>query len=180
MSTNQDAESNKQLQIELVRIKLEQSAETIRSYLTLLTQIITVIVVANVTTIGFAIQSKQGVILFIGAIYYFGIWISFWIFGRLISVPVYTIFCLENEFQDNQLDWPSISSLPFNLSYEFVEKLYSMRESNNSKIKFNKINRLRVPILGPLQRIVNIILIFLACLQIIIPIILPDTVLPLW
>lgn len=157
---------------EFLRQQLDQAIQSYRSALTVLVQIMTVLIVANVTIWGYAINYKTAGLIFIGAIFPLLTIYLFSLVGRLLSPIVFTAYHAEKQLgraSDTALMRLGISVLS---GEKFISQLEKISQAAGRTEQLAELRKLKFTILGQRQGIVNAILLAISILQLIAPLLL--------
>jgi hypothetical protein len=157
---------------EFLRQQLGQAIQSYRSALTVLVQIMTVLIIANVTIWGYAINYKTAGLIFIGAIFPLLTIYLFSLVGRLLSPIVFTAYHAEKQMSresDSSLMRLGISVLS---GEKFISQLEKISDMESRPERLEKLRKLNFLILGHRQGIANSILVLISILQLIAPFLL--------
>lgn len=122
---------------EITKIQLQQSVETYRVQLSLLVQICTVFVVADATTVGYALQQRVAGIFWIGLIFPLTMFLIVQVVFRL-SLPVLaTAISIETKYKDADVVGLMTTFVAVGMSRTFLEQLRaaSLLESEQARTK---------------------------------------------
>ena len=151
-----------------VRLQFEQAIETLRAEFSLLVQMLTVLILANATLIGYSISTEISGILFLGSI--FPIMMIY--FTRTIfktSIPIlYIAMSIENKHGGQNTVWGVTTFLSTLISSDYVAKVKKIDSIEDPVKKFSELRSISTPSLG----IPGIVFFFLALIQAIAPAIL--------
>ena len=157
---------------EFLHQQLDQAIQSYRSALTVLVQIMTVLIVANVTIWGYAINYKVAGLIFIGALFPLLTIYLFSLVGRLLSPIVFAAYHTEKQLgrgNGNSLMHLGISILS---GEKFILQLEEIGETASRAEQLKKLQKLKFTILGQRQAFVNTILLLLSILQLLAPLLL--------
>jgi hypothetical protein len=146
--------------------ELQQMSESYRLIVTLTVQIITVLVLANVTLIGYAIGQRIAGILLIGPIFPIGIITTVLIAGRVGLPLIYTYVNLERKYGRDQADWLGRTFFPIMISLRFVVRALEIGELPGWSQRFAQMRRLPLPVVGTGKGIIRVCLVLVALGQI--------------
>ncbi|MBI3914341.1 MAG: hypothetical protein HY327_09185 [Chloroflexi bacterium] len=135
-------------EIGFAKSQIEQSLETFRASISLLTQIITLLVLADVTVVGYAMSTQVSGILFIGALFPLMIYYMFFIVNRLIFPMVYTAVSLEHKYGGDKSDWLATTFLGHIASQEYVTKLRTISALQDVKERNRQLRAMSLPLFG--------------------------------
>lgn len=138
--------------------------------------VLTVLIIANATVIGFAIQEKAAYILYLGSILQFVIILANMRAGIFMISFIYRIFKIEKKYQE---DLPLIKMVAYRLRQQkFIEEIEEIIDSNTDNNIIYEENRIKdyyskkenIPSL--LSRNASIVVKILLVIQFLIPTIL--------
>lgn len=158
-------------EVEFVRLQLEQALETYRTQFSLMIQVATVLVIADVTIVGYAISARIAGILLIGAIFptiILGIMHSA---GKWMLPIIYNAVSLESKYGGANIDWLASTLLSTIVSTEYVDRLRSISSIRNADERIAQLRRVPEPLLG-IRSKTRLTLILIAIGQVIAPAIL--------
>lgn len=133
---------------EFDRLQFTQSMQTYRAQFTLLVQIATVLVIADVTIVGYAITERIASLLLIGALFPLGILYSIYAVYRLTLPVVYTIISLENKYGGLNANRFASTFLAFIRSPEYVDTLRSIGSVGDPWERIERLRHVSLPHLG--------------------------------
>jgi hypothetical protein len=134
--------------IAFITAQLEQTSESYRQIITLTSQIITVLLVANVTLVGYAMSQQIAGILLITPIFPLGIIATVLINARSAVPLVYTFVNLERKYGRGQADWLGKSFFSFITSERYVEKLLEIGSLPDWQERLARLRKSPLPIVG--------------------------------
>ncbi|MBN8654968.1 MAG: hypothetical protein J0M11_04460 [Anaerolineae bacterium] len=156
---------------EILNLQLTQAMETYRSQLSLLVTIITVLVVANATVVGYALTTQIASIFFIGSLFPIGILVvARIIFG--LSLPViYTAVNIEKNYVNLiDMDWLASTFISVTVAPEYYDKLIQISLMKNRAERIKELRKMPRPSFkGKGRRFIKIALFVVIAGQIIIP-----------
>lgn len=136
-------------ELEIPKLVLQQAIETYRVQMTLLIQLITVLVLANVTLIGYAFTSKFGGLLLVGPLFPSMIYCAVRTVFRLSTPIVYAAVTVEQECPPG-CDTLMATFLGFAINAEYVEQLRAISRTSDFSERMQQLRELRTPVLrGP-------------------------------
>ena len=157
---------------DFAKTEFEQALGFFRSAHTLFAQVATVLVIANVTLIGYSLDKKTSSILFIGAIMPLCVIVVLEVIGRLQVSTLFTIISIERKYGDPEVSWLMTTGMLVNLSKKLSKKVNDVFAVVNSEEQAVLLRRLRIPLLGYWNCLVNIVLVFFAIVQIVVSVLL--------
>jgi len=159
-------EASPRVETPFVVAQLQQMSESYRVVMTLAVQIITVLVLANVTLVGFAMGRNIAGILLIGPIFPLGIIMTVYIAGRIGLPLIYTYVNLERKYGHDQADWLGRSFFSIMISPRWVERALEIGELPDWSERFAEMRRLPMPVVGTGKGIIRACLVLVALAQI--------------
>ena len=157
---------------DFIRSQFEQAMMTFRTKFTLLVQITCILVIADVTLVGYAISSEIAGILLIGIIFPIMIFFILYRFSRFALPIVYTAVSLENEYGGLDIDWLASTFLSYNVSVKYVNTLKNIRSVQDPVERIKCLRNVKVPLIGKRKGIARFALILITLGHLIAPIIL--------
>lgn len=157
---------------EFVKTQLEQAFETFRSQFSLLVQIITILVLGDVTIIGYAISAQIAGIVLLGTIFPFMILYILYRMNKLAIPVIYTAVGIENKYGGDDTDWLASTYAATIITAEFVSKLKAISSIQNAAERTKQLRELKSPLIGGSKGLTRIALVLLAIGQIVAPAIL--------
>jgi hypothetical protein len=146
--------------------QLQQTNESYRMVITLVTQIMTVLVLGNITLVGYAISQHIAGILLIGPIFPIGIIATALITGRVVLPIIYTYVNLERKYANNTADWLGRTFFSFLVNPKFVERLFEIGSLPDWSERMNLLRKLPVVIVGTGKGIIRACLALVALAQV--------------
>lgn len=156
-------------ELEFSRLQLEQSIQTYRTGLTVLAQIITVLIIANGTVVGYALTGKTAGFFFIGALFPLLIIFLTRMVGKLFVPAVFTSYSIEKYFDAAGHDCLMTTGISMICSEEFLEKLEKIRRLSQTDARIHALQELDFSILGSRERMAVAALLLLALGQCLVP-----------
>ena len=157
---------------EFLRQQLDQSIQTYRSGLTVLVQIMTVLIVANVTVWGYAINYQISGIIFIGAIFPLLTIYLIYLVGRLLAPVVFTAYHVEKQLGGESHTYLMRLGISVLSGETFISQMEKIGETESQPAQLEGLRKLNFLILGTRQGIANSILVLISILQLIAPVLL--------
>lgn len=159
--------------LEFVKVELEQALETFRTQLSLLVQIVTILVIADATVVGFAVSTQIAGILLIGPLFPIMIIVITSIVFRLAKPVVYTAVSLEHKYGDRSAAWLASTFLSSTVSTEYVAQLKEISSVQDSAERMRRLRSVPAPSFGGTDvRVTRVALIVIAVGQVIAPVVL--------
>lgn len=153
-----------------VKSQLEQAFETFRVQFSLLTQVASVLVLADVTVIGYAISTKNAGILLIGALFPIIIRRVAQFASKLMLPVIYSAVSLETKYGGAGEDWLASTFLGV-LSIEYIEELKSISTIQDTHQRMAKLRLSPLILFGKGSK-TRLILLLVTLSQIIAPVVL--------
>lgn len=157
---------------EFLRQQLDQAINTYRSGLTVIVQIITVMIVANVSVWGYALNYKIGGMLYLGAIFPLLIFYLIKLVGRLLAPSIYTAYQVEKMLSGSDREFLMRTGISVIADRNLIKTLNELTNLESGEERIKRLRDLRLDILGERQFIVYIILFFISGIQLAAPIFL--------
>jgi hypothetical protein len=170
--TEQIAGASSTYDSEFARLQYEQAIETVRSLLTLLIQIITVLVVADATVVGYAVTTQISGILFIGALFPLMVVYVMYLMFRLIAPVMYTAVNTEHRYPELHSHWLVSTLLSVFLSTTYVTKLQKIGSIQEPAERIEQLRKVPSPFMGSGRKITRMVLVLVALGQAVAPAIL--------
>jgi len=159
----------KKVRTELILAEFEQAIITFRAGFTTLSRIGALLIIADVTVIGYAINTRIAGIVFLGAIFPFGIMYLIKVVGKLLTPVIITAYSIEKEYGDNKIRTLMNAGLSINLSKKFSDKLESILSVKDAYEQDKMMSKVYFPMLGPGRLAFNSLLILFAIAQLVAP-----------
>ncbi|MFQ5631428.1 MAG: hypothetical protein ACE5I1_21860 [bacterium] len=170
-------EQNK-IHTEFSLLELQEAINTFRTGLSVLVQIVAVLVVANVTILGYAMSEKITGVIFLGAIIPLLIIIITRIVSNLLVPAVYTAYSIEKHTGENRHDNLMQIGLSVLSSQEFMQKLDQISREDGLAARAENLRALHFSLLGTQKNLIFSVLVFISFIQTLIPIFLSNA--PNW
>ncbi len=155
-----------------VKTQLEQAFETFRVQFSLLVQVITILVLGDVTIIGYAISAQIAGIILIGIIFPLMTLYILYRMSRLAIPVIYTAISIENKYGGDDTDWLASTYASTMMTVEFVTKLKAISSIQDAAERTQQLRHLKAPLVGGSKGLTRIALVILAIGQIVAPVIL--------
>jgi hypothetical protein len=122
---------------EITKLQLQQSIETYRVQMSLLVQICTVLVVADATTVGYAIQQKLAGIIWVGTVFPITMYLIIRVIFRLTLPVLATAIAIESKYKDPEVAGLMSNFVSISISPTFFPRLRaaSLIEDESGRIK---------------------------------------------
>lgn len=149
-----------------LKLQLQESISTYRTGLTVLVQITTVLIVANVTVLGYALSQKSAGILLIGACFPLLIVFLLKMVGKLFIPAIFTAYCAEKELGDQARVSLITTGLFVICSDDFMNHIDRIAATENLDDRVQALRALEFSILGSRERMNLVVLLVFSALQI--------------
>ncbi len=131
---------------EFLRLQYQQALETYRAQLTLLVQIITVLVLADVTMVGFAINSATSGMIVVGAVFPVMILIIISYVFRLSAPILYVAVNIEEKFPSISADLLASTFVSSVIGSEYLHNLRAIVATLDPEERIRMRRELPAPI----------------------------------
>jgi hypothetical protein len=108
---------------EFIGLQIEQVMETYRTQISLLIQIMIILVIADVTVVGYSISTQISGILLIGSLFPIMMHYTIYTIHRKMLPPLYTAVSLEHRYGGSDVDWLASTFMSTTISAEYVATL---------------------------------------------------------
>lgn len=152
---------------ENLKLQLEESISTYRTGLTVLVQITTVLIVANVTVLGYALSQRSAGILLIGACFPLLIVFLLKMVGKLFIPAIFTAYCAEEQLGEQARVSLITTGLFVICSDDFMNRLAHIAATENPGSRVQALRSLEFSILGSRERMNLVVLFMFSALQIV-------------
>lgn len=159
-------------QSEFSKLELQEAINTFRTGLSVLVQIVTVLVVANVSILGYAISYKMTGIIFLGALIPLLIIVITRMVSNLLVPAVYTAYAIEKHAGQSQHDNLMQIGITVLSSPDFIQKLDEISQQDGLAARAESLRDLNFSLLGTQKNLIFLILGLISLLQLLIPFIL--------
>jgi hypothetical protein len=146
--------------------QLQQHVESYRMVITLTVQLMTVLVLANVTLVGYAISQQIAGILLFGPIFPIGIIATVLMVGRAALPIIYSFVNLERKYGGDRIDWLGKTFFSFLVSPKFVQRVLEIGMLPNWPQRYAQLRKLPLAIVGTGKGIIRVCLGVIALAQI--------------
>lgn len=157
---------------DFIKLQLDQAIDTFKTQLSLSVQIITILLIANVTVVGFAISNKIAGIFFLGFIFPCVLLFVLIRMSRMMKPLLYTAIHLEQKYGGGDTDWVVSTFIGTVINQEYLDKLKEISSDSDPLKRANNIRKLKSPFMSNIKSPALLTLILLAFLQLIFPFIL--------
>lgn len=159
-------------ELEFAGMEVRQAIETFRVQLSVMIQTTTILIVANVTLVGYAVANQVSGLFFVGSLI---VIVTFYVMGQAfgIMVPVvYTAVVLERKYGGSGSDWLASTFLLHLTSKTFEDELIAISEIRDRQEKIQRLRNLQLPSLVSARGFIPIVLLTVAVIQMILPFVL--------
>jgi hypothetical protein len=133
---------------EIAKLQLQQSLETYRAQISLLVQICTVLVVADATTVGIAVQQQLAGIIWVGVIFPITIYLIIRTVFRLTLPILATAISIEGEYRDPAIPGLMSTFAALAISPTFFERIKSVTAIKSEAARLKALADLQRPSFG--------------------------------
>lgn len=170
--TEKDQISSQITKQDFIKLQIDQAIKTLRTQLSLGTQIATLLIIADVSIVGYAINNKIAGILFIGALFPIMFWIIYYRLKRLMLPVIYTAVTLENKYGGDDSDWLVSTFVSTIISVEYIESLKEISKIQDPVERIESLKKLGLPKFFGATKVFTTIFFIVLFLQLLLPIIL--------
>lgn len=158
--------------IEFIKVEIEQAMETYRSLFSLSIHILTILIIANATVVGYSISARiSGTLLICPLFPIMMIILAVYMFK--LSLPIiFVVISLENKFGKANKDWLATTFISSIIGIKYIEELITISKIKNQEDRIKKLKLVKIPILGSGYGVIRGTLIILAIIQTIAPFVL--------
>ncbi len=147
MNTENENKPDK-YQVDFIRMQFEKAIDTYQKQSALFVQITTVLVVANVTLLGFAFTNKSAGVFLAGALFPPMVLYLMSRFRKIILPYLYVAVSIEQKYGGSETDWMASTYLATNVSLESLQVFKKISNENNYEIKIERLKKNSIPLLG--------------------------------
>jgi hypothetical protein len=148
---------------DFVRAQLQHAIETYRVQLSLLTQIGTVLVVADAATVGYGLQQKLAGALWVGLVFPVAILLVMRLVTRLTIPVLATAVSIENKYGEHNVCGLMSTFLGVTVSHEFLEQIRSAALLPTEPARLKALAKLSRPYLfaggQPTRRLLQLVIV---------------------
>jgi hypothetical protein len=147
--------------------QVDQAIRTFLAQFTILIQVVTILVVANVTIVGYAISERFGGALLIGS--FIPLTIIYMMNGvsRYMIPVIFSAVNLEDQLAQEKKALFFSTFVSFAASPEYLEQLKKTAEIKDGNTKMEELRKLRFPMFR--RRRFNLILMLVSSVQLVMP-----------
>ena len=160
-------ETDSDTDVDFTKQQLDQAIRAGLAQITLLIQILTILAIANVTIVGYAISQKFGGALFIGGLIPIAAMYILYRGAKFIAPVVYSAAILEDKLGKDKKGLLVSTFIEYAISPEYLLELKNIVNMVDSKERISKLQRISLPIFRSIR--FNAILVFISCVQFISP-----------
>ena len=157
---------------EFIRLQFEQAVETFRAQFSLYVQGATVLVIANMTLISYAISTQIAGVLLVGPVFPLAVLFSAYAIGKLQLPIAYTAVSLEDRYAAPDVDWLVSTFLATTFSAEYVTRLRSINAIQDPAARVQRLRSVSPQWVGSGKRIGRTLLLLAALGQVVAPFLL--------
>ena len=165
---------NDRIKSAFITTQLEQSINTFRMGYTVLAQIITILVVANVTIVGYAITNQIAGVMIIGAAFPLLILFIADLSGHLLVPVIFTTFCIEKKYGEEGIEGLMTSGLSVNNGDAILNELSHIYSLQQKQDRVTALRKVKFSMLGNMKKFVYAALLIFSLLEAVTPIILVE------
>ena len=172
MPSSPERQQAEDLEHKFAMMQCEQTYATLRTQLNLLIQVITILVVANVTILGFAVSQKLASAFLVAALFPAAVLFVSYIVFRLATPLYYTAVGLETIYGNQEMSWLVSTFASFVVSEQYVIELREISQLSDAAQKRARLDSLPKPWIGTGGGYARFALILLAVAQVALAIVL--------
>lgn len=146
--------------------QLQQHVETYRMILTITVQILTVLVLGNVTLVGYAISQQIAGILLIGPLFPVGIIITVFLVGHFAMPIIYSYLNLERKFGGDWADWLGKTFFSYMFTAKFVSQMLEAGSLPDWDKRYTALKKMPMVVVGTGKGIIRACLALVAVGQV--------------
>ncbi len=159
--------------LEFARLQLEQAIATYQTQLSLLVQIITVLVIADATVVGYAISTQIAGILLVGPLFPLIILVISRIIFKLSLPTIYTAVSIEQKYGSASADWLASTFVSTIISPDYLNRLKTIALIQDPSDRIKQLKNTPAPSFkGTGAGITKLMLVLIILGQVIAPFIL--------
>jgi len=156
--------------IGFIEKQLDLAISTFIDQFKLIIQIVTALVVANITILGYAISTKTAGMMFVGALIPVMISYVLYMASQFMTPIIYTASNLENKYNTRENDFLISTFLSHVISIDYLKALNKIGAIEDPDERFKKLRKLGLPIFN--RRSFQIALIILSIEELLLPYVL--------
>jgi hypothetical protein len=157
---------------DFVKMQFDQAIETYRTEFTTLIQIVTALIIADLSIVGFAINNHIAGILLIGSLFPLIILSTLIRINKYMLPVVYAAIILENKYGKDSDDWLMSTFISISISPELTETFKRISSVDDYKERMKTLRNMDIPTLGIGRNRTRFSLIIISIGQILIPFLL--------
>ncbi len=157
---------------ELTKLQLQQSIETYRLQMSLLVQVCTVLILADASVVGYAIQQRLAGIIWVGALFPLGMLMIIHIVVRLTLPIVATAVCIETKYKDPAVPGLVSTFLSYAVEPAFIDEIRSAMDKPTEEERAIALAEVPKPYLHNRGHLVRYTLVFVVTMQLLVPFVL--------
>jgi len=150
--------------------QIDRATSTFMDQFKLVIQIVTALVVANITILGYAIGTKTAGMIYAGALVPITIIYVLYVASQFMTPIIYTAVNLENKYSQKKNDFLISTFLSYVLSRDYLNSLNKISTIENPDERFRKLRKLGFPIFN--RRSFQIALLILSLEELVLPFLL--------
>ena len=158
--------------INLVQLQLEQAYETFRTQITLMVSVLTILIIANVTVIGYGISQEKAGIILIGTIFPMAVAYAIYRVNKMMIPVLYTAVRLEALFGEDEDDWLATTFLGSTASTAVMKALQEIKPGSTQETRLSELKQVKITVFGKGGGFTRIMLVIATVGQLIAPIVL--------
>jgi hypothetical protein len=151
---------------DFAKFQLQEVMNSYRTQYTLLVQILTALVIADVSVIGYALHEKTCGIIFAGAIFPIMMMFIKYRVRKIITPILYSGLSIESKYGSPQEDWIVSTYLNFNYGSRYVKTLLEVSKLPSQDMRIQRLKAVQKHY-NSVKQPVNLILYGIAIAQII-------------
>jgi hypothetical protein len=157
---------------DFIRLQIQQSIDMYRSSTSTLVQILTVLVVGDVTVAGFAMNQKSSGILIVGIVFPIIMYYLIYRINFILVSSFFTAVSLEQKYGGKNENWLASTLLLTGISPEALKEMTEISKINDPIIRAKRLRKASVPPIRKGMGLLRFSLIIIAIGQIAAPFIL--------
>ena len=139
--------------MEFVRIQYNQAFEVFKMQINIFIQVATILVIANVSLIGYAMNQQIAGIVAIGMFFPMVILITISLVNKTLIPVMFTIIRIERTFGKNSFGWFGTTYFAHVISEEFVNQLNKIIKNKSANIQLHELKKIKK---SPVSNIVGV------------------------
>jgi len=156
--------------LEFIRLQLGQAITTYQAQLTLLIELITVLIIANATVVGYALSTQLAGIMLIGALFPVMIVVlQLLVYKRSLPI-IFTAISIEQKYGIANMDWLASTFVSATISPDYFNQLKTIALIQDSSERMKQLRNLPIPLFkGIYSYIITLAIVLVTLFQIIAP-----------